>query len=114
MKKYLLIFISIMVLVGCGKREEKNYDADYQKLEDTFLKAGEAFINNDNVSLVPTDGTIYSIRLENLYNGDYLEKLIDPKTKEECNKENSFIHVQKINDTITYTVNLVCGDYSTN
>jgi len=112
MKIYLLIFISIVILSGCGVKKEKDFTSEYKKMEEDFIKAAETFVG-DNPSLLPANNEIYSISLTNLYSSNHLKKLIDPKTKKDCNKEDSYIHVKKVNDNVTYTVYLECGDYTT-
>ncbi|MFA5459179.1 MAG: hypothetical protein WC267_01200 [Bacilli bacterium] len=114
MKKVLLSLLIVIGLVGCGPTpKEKDYTKEYQKLEATFLEAGKALVNN-NKELIPTDGNHYSIKLDNLYLGHYLkDPLIDPESKEECNKERSFIHVRLIRGKYDYVVFLECGNYMT-
>ncbi|MDD3822070.1 MAG: hypothetical protein ACOXZW_01045 [Bacilli bacterium] len=115
MKKALLSLLIVIGLVGCGPTpKEKDYTKEYQELEVTFLEAGKSFVKI-NEELIPTDGNHYSIKLGNLYLGNYLKKpLIDPESKEECNKERSFIHVRLINNKYDYVVFLECGKYMTN
>lgn len=111
MKKIYLILAIVLILVGCGKKA--NYTKDYKNLETKFLAAGKAFVEN-NKNLIPTDDSIYPIRLEQLYTGKYLtSKLVDPESKKECDKQNSYIHVKKVNDDFTYTLYLKCDNYET-
>jgi hypothetical protein len=111
MKKLCLVLVIIFILVGCGVKTD--YTKDYQNLEAKFLTAGKAFVAN-NKNLVPTDDNIYSIKLEQLYTGKYLgDKLIDPKSKKECDKQNSYIRVKRVNEDFDFTLYLKCDNYET-
>lgn len=103
------------MLTGCFNKTEtkKDYTNDYKNLEKSFLDAGKKFIDN-NKNLIPSNSDVYSIKLNNLYLGEFLKnKLIDPETKKECDKEYSYIHVKNANNKTTYSVFLMCGNYQT-
>ena len=113
--KKIIICLGLIILTGCFNKEsnQKDYTNDYKQMEKEFLTAGKTFMNN-NENLIPKNNEVYSIKLDNLYLSDFLKsKLIDPKTKNECDKENSYIHVTNSNDKITYKVFLMCDSYQT-
>jgi len=113
MRKILVIFVVAIMLVGCG-RNNIDYTEEYKKLEDELLSAAKHFVEVNDGKYISLTEEPYSIGLTNLYNGNYItKKLIDPKTKSECDKEKSYVHVKLEDGEPVYTVHLECGDYVT-
>ncbi len=111
--KKLLVIISIFLLAGCGGKSDAEYLKEYNAIEKDMVKASKVFMQN-NPKLVPTGKNIYSIKLDNLYIGNYItNKFKDPKTDKECSKDNSYVHVKTADGKLTYTAYLECGDYKT-
>lgn len=72
-------------------------------------KAAEKYITLSSVKLPTIEGRSVRVTLRQLNEAEYLTQIVDPKTKEACDADRSYVTITKKGNTFTYTSKLSCN-----
>ncbi len=118
----LAVIAIISILAGIGviqvtKLISSSQKKTYKNFEKNLQVGAKDYFTVHTDLLVP-GGDSYTVPGDELHDGGYLDNLIDPVNKEECDYNNSWVETtakfdttESFNVTYTYKVCLVCPNY---
>ena len=117
----ILGIIMTIAIVSVSQYITSSRNQTYTEHEDTLKRAAQNYLL-DHTDLIPqASGGETTITGQELYDGDYVRELEDPRSKTNCADENSYVIVHRDPDTIdagkknfnanlTYIVCLKCSN----
>lgn len=110
----VIVILSIILLIAVPqvtKLIEGARDKSYTNSEELLSKAAKNYVGGEDIDLPENVGARLEIPYTLLLNMNYITKVLDPVTNEEC--INSSVYVTKINDIkYTFTPVLQCPSYN--
>lgn len=101
--------VSLIATVSVNQFIKKSTDTAYKTIEETMKTAAEDYLLKGN--------DIGKISVKKLVDEKFMPTPVDPKTKKNCDSQNSYVEIKKekvdgtINENYTYKVCLICDNY---